>query len=80
VQKNRRRPDDRGMNTHDNPASLADIQAVSDAAEKRRAQVLLDSVALEAAAQHLRDGFSPGRIGFASLMERCAKHMRQLVE
>ena len=68
------------MNTPDTQASAADIATVRLAAQTRVQQIMHDAKALDVVAQYLRESDISGRIGMATLIERSAANLRQLVE
>jgi hypothetical protein len=68
------------MNTLDTPASAAELDAVRLSAQTRLDQIKHDAQALEIVAAFLRGSDISGRIGMATLIERSAANLRQLVE
>ena len=69
------------MNTPDTTASAADLDAVRLSAKNRVEQILFDAHALETFADYLRRNTTVrGRLGMATLIERSAANLRQLVE
>jgi len=76
----RRLSDHCSMNTPDTPASAANIAALRLTAQKRIEQIREDADSLEAVAWFLRESDISGRIGMATLLERSAANLRQLVE
>jgi hypothetical protein len=67
------------MNTPDTPSAEA-IASIRPAAQVRVEQILRDADALEHVAHYLRDSDISGRSGMATLIERSAANLRQLVE